>query len=163
MRAPIHFSARPSSFDDAQMVCSWFPTREDAVLWSGSLTPNPLTCTWLAKELAASEPRHFIFVMEGSEAVGIFGVASHKIEGRAHLFRIGLAPQHRGKGLSRYLVDAAISTATESHTLKRLTLNVFSSNQPAQRTYERAGFSIYESVATDCDQTGQLFRMEKLV
>jgi len=163
MPPSMHLSSRSASPDDAQMICNWFPTREEAVLWSGSSTPSPLTCAWLAKELVSNEPRHFVFCMGDAEAVGIFGVASRRIEGRAHLFRIGLAPRHRGKGLSRYLVDAAIRAAAEEKAVKRLTLNVYSSNRPAQRAYERAGFCIYDVVATDDDQIGQLLRMEKLL
>src|SRR4051794_36292166 len=51
----------------------------------------------------------------------------------------GVAPDYRGQGLSRQLARATLDRARQA-SLRRVQLEVITSNARAIRTYERAGF-----------------------
>jgi ribosomal protein S18 acetylase RimI-like enzyme len=57
---------------------------------------------------------------------------------------LGLAPEARGRGLGRALLDHALHFARE-HLATRLILSVDGRNEPARRLYRAAGFTEFES------------------
>jgi ribosomal protein S18 acetylase RimI-like enzyme len=75
--------------------------------------------------------------------VGVFGLRWRDRERRAHLVRVGLAPEARGLGLAKPMLKAAERLA-RGRGAERLTLNVYGSNTAAQRAYESAGFFVRE-------------------
>lgn len=58
----------------------------------------------------------------------------------AHLYQVWVAPEHRGRGAGRLLVEAAIAWARESG-LRALLLDVTVSNGAAVQLYRRLGFT----------------------
>ncbi len=90
------------------------------------------------RENAAGE-RSVAFVLEpwAGMAVG----ATHDDEpGVAHLYGMWVAPEARGAGAGRALVEAVIAWATERGA-QRLMTSVEERNAAASALYERAGFS----------------------
>ena len=71
------------------------------------------------------------------------GLAWSKIERseslQAHLFQMWVAPDCRGLGIGRMLVDSVVEWA-RSRGARTLALSVACGNTPAQRLYESAGF-----------------------
>ncbi len=63
-----------------------------------------------------------------------------KTRHKAQLVAMYVLPQHRGQGLGRRLVDAAIGHARARKGLRTLTLTVTAGNRPAIALYEAAGF-----------------------
>ena len=76
-----------------------------------------------------------------SRVVGWCDIIPHAWEGFRHSGRLGMgiAPEFRGKGIGRRLMDATIDGAREAG-LTRVGLEVFSSNTNAIKLYERYGF-----------------------
>jgi ribosomal protein S18 acetylase RimI-like enzyme len=75
----------------------------------------------------------------GDEAVGLAWVRLRDEEpGVAHLYQVWVAPEHRGRGVARRLLDAAAAWArgAAAHTLA---LDVTCGDTPAMRLYTRAG------------------------
>jgi len=81
-----------------------------------------------------------------SRIVGWCDILPNTWEGFRHTGRLGMgiAPEFRGKGIGRRLMDATIDGAREAG-LARIGLEVFSSNTNAIRLYERYGFE-YEGL-----------------
>lgn len=64
----------------------------------------------------------------------------------ANLYQMWVAPEFRGRGLGRMLLDAAIDWA-RSRKLRALVLGVTRGNSPATRLYANAGFKPFGSPA----------------
>ena len=60
----------------------------------------------------------------------------------AYLGFIYVTPSHRGRGVSRLLIDALATWATQ-HGVTELRLEVYAENQRAIRAYEHAGFAAH--------------------
>jgi GNAT superfamily N-acetyltransferase len=74
------------------------------------------------------------------EPVGLAWVLIEPADlGQAHLFQMWVAPQHRGRGIGRLLLDEAIAWARASHA-RLLTLSVTRTSSVATRMYLEAGF-----------------------
>ena len=70
-------------------------------------------------------------------------VPANPFPGFGHAGRLGMGVRasHRGRGIGRALLAAALSGATRAG-FRRVELEVFSSNAPAMSLYQRAGFQI---------------------
>lgn len=91
---------------------------------------------------------------EDGATVG-YSVLDLRAEGEAELHRIAVLPSHRGKGLSRLLMDKMIADAKNKRA-DGIFLEVRSKNAPAVGLYEKYGFvrlgtrrSYYKSPADD--------------
>ncbi|KQO63717.1 GNAT family N-acetyltransferase [Curtobacterium sp. Leaf261] len=79
-----------------------------------------------------------LIARDGEERIGC--VALLRVgEGVAELAKMAVAPEHRGRGIGRRLITAAIDLARESG-VRRLVLESNSSLVPAVRMYESVGF-----------------------
>lgn len=83
---------------------------------------------------------------EDVRAVASFGV----IWETAELLRVVVAPQHRGLGLGRQLVQAGLAWASDQGA-ERMLLEVEPGNAPARALYDRLGFA---TIATRHDYYG---------
>ena len=88
------------------------------------------------------------FILDREGAPG-YGEVPWRVEavageyGVVHL--LAVHPDFRGRGLARYLMDAAEQAARE-RGLKALRLDTLVDNYGAQRTYERLGFTRFGPV-----------------
>lgn len=58
----------------------------------------------------------------------------------------GIVPEHRGRGLARVMLDAALPPLRE-RGVKRFVLEVIQGNDPAVRAYRKAGFQVSRELA----------------
>lgn len=65
---------------------------------------------------------------------------NEKLRHRAGLYQMYVAPEHRGLGLGRQLVEAVIAHAGRQEGLEELYLNVTIGNVRAELLYRRCGF-----------------------
>ena len=78
--------------------------------------------------------------MDGEQACGLIG-ALLEDSGRAQLVSMWTAPEYRGRGVGRLLVDAVIGWAA-SRGLHTVRLMVVEQNRTGLRFYEGLGFSL---------------------
>ncbi len=121
---------RRAAEDDLIRVASWFSTAAEATRWGGPLIPFPLVLAELkvAMEWGAAEA----YVLEADELLG-FAQVSDKF-GYRHLSRIAIAPEMRGQGLGRELLQRLMQPA------QSYALFVYADNAPAIRLYQKLGF-----------------------
>jgi GNAT superfamily N-acetyltransferase len=103
-------------------------------------------------------PGEGIWIAEsGSEPVGSVTL-SDQGEGLARLGHVVLAPEARGHGLGRRLVEGALARARKAR-YARVELTTFSELTTAARIYRAAGF---ERVSSDeCSPWGRVIQMER--
>ena len=130
------------------------------MLWGGPETPDPLRAEWLDAEFERAGRDYFVLTEGENAPIGVFGVRWFARERRAHLIRVGLAPSMRGLGLAKPMLKAAERLARERGAA-RLTLNVYGSNEPAQRAYEAAGYFVREIAGDDARPDDVVVRMLK--
>ena len=84
---------------------------------------------------------HFV-ALAGSQVIGWCDVSRKPIEGFRHsgVLGMGLLPPYRGRGLGGALLRAVLGEA-RAQGLRRIELEVYDSNRPAVRLYERFGFT----------------------
>ncbi len=61
---------------------------------------------------------------------------------RAELISVWVTPEHRGRGVGRVLVAAAVEHLAAHHPQTGLLLAVVETNRPARRLYESCGFEV---------------------
>lgn len=114
------------------------------------------TVNFLRDSLAAGNP-HLAAVVDG-ELIGWCDVCRHSFEIEAHVGRlgIGLAPEFRGKGLGKALLDMTLAAA-ERLNFQRIELTAFSDNRRAIALYETRGF-VHEGVMRAAARFGDEYR-----
>jgi RimJ/RimL family protein N-acetyltransferase len=83
---------------------------------------------------------------DGGGLVGVAGLRrdSHgKARHRAHVWGMYVAPEARGRGMGRALLESLIAHARTLVGVERLTLSVVPDNQAARSLYLRLGFVPY--------------------
>lgn len=76
-------------------------------------------------------------------AVGLSFETRDKTQHKALLFGMYVPARHRGRGLGRALVDAALDQARRHPPTRLVQLTVSEGNLDAQRLYERCGFAAF--------------------
>jgi ribosomal protein S18 acetylase RimI-like enzyme len=84
----------------------------------------------------------FVALVEG-RVVGWCDITPRKLEGFRHCAELGMGvlQQYRGMGIGERLVIAALQKAQEKG-LERIELEVYASNVPAIKLYEKMGFAV---------------------
>lgn len=81
----------------------------------------------------------FTLLTDNDGATVGYSVLDLRAEGEAELHKIAILPSHRGKGLSRLLMDKMITDAKNKRA-DGIFLEVRSKNAPAVGLYEKYGF-----------------------
>ena len=105
-------------------------------------TESDVTLTELTERFRQGFGEGNISIVAENEGEIVGGITVHPtgIDGVASL-GMSIVPEHRGLGLGRDLLDAAIEAAREAG-YRKLELEVFPENAPAIALYLRAGFEI---------------------
>ena len=95
---------------------------------------------WAAGRWRGGTAAVFAGLVDDGAAVGTSTSAEYEAEpGVAHVYAMWVAPDARGAGVGRALVDAVADWARD-RGCDRLVLSVSESNQAARRFYEACGF-----------------------
>lgn len=125
-----------------------------SVLRSYGITPNQQTTD---KDLADIEANYwdrkgaFFVLLNGEEVIGTVAL-QHETDARCELCRMYLAPQYRGQGLGRRLLEHSVRAARESG-FKEMDLKTASVLVEAISLYRKAGFTLVEGAEAggNCD------------
>ncbi|APX34158.1 hypothetical protein BH708_17225 [Brachybacterium sp. P6-10-X1] len=95
---------------------------------------------WRAGVTAPMVP--FVAEVEGAPAAMGRLMFTEEPGAPAELISIWVAPEHRGRGVGRALVSAAVDHHALRHPGARLLLAVVETNAPARALYSRCGFGV---------------------
>jgi len=99
--------------------------------------------TSIARSLEHSENRSFWGAFSSGALIGILRYSRYSGENeghRAYIAGLYVAPECRGQGVGRSLVEYAIREARNDPRIRRLNLTVVSGQAAARRLYESLGF-----------------------
>lgn len=128
---------------DSGSLLSWAKTEDELLQWSGPFFRFPLDESQLRSyaESAGNDCYLISGVRSDTGAVVAHGelklLPEHDL---GQLRRIAVAPEERGNGVGRALVQWLVKFGFSQLQLNRLELVVFSFNVRARRCYEAAGF-----------------------
>jgi ribosomal protein S18 acetylase RimI-like enzyme len=106
--------------------------------WAGPNIVYPCTANQLALHIRTGQYHSFVL----NQHTNIIGFGQIQlIKGRAHLARLAINPNFRGRGLARRLLSELIENAQQQIDLKEVSLFVYSENTIAIACYEKFGFA----------------------
>jgi ribosomal-protein-alanine N-acetyltransferase len=112
---------------------------EVAALEAASFT-NPWTREMLARELSHSDVAR-VYVLRGPDGRLLAFCACWVVFDELHINTLAVAEERRREGLATRLLGFVFAEAAAAG-VRRATLEVRRSNEPALRLYERLGFSV---------------------
>lgn len=119
------------------MLQSWFDSPAALFAWGGPGLKFDVDANLFAEQIKLAQIPSCGLFDERDNLVG-FGQYYQRL-GRAHLGRIGIAPQIRGRGIGKMLVNQLIKAATPLNQ-NGVSLFVLNDNQAAIRCYQSLGF-----------------------
>ena len=99
----------------------------------------------VARRLAVSDSE-FVFGAFDPDLVGTAGFYRHKglkVRHKGTIWGMYIAPEKRGLGLGKAILDATIKQAAKLPDLEEVQLTVVTANEPAHRLYASMGFEVY--------------------
>ena len=107
---------------------------------------RPLSSVSARLREIASQGDFMLGAFEDSQLVGIVAFArepGRKNRHIANIYQMYVAPEVRGKGYGRALLESLIARARAMEGLEQLLLAVVEGNTSARALYERLGFEVY--------------------
>ncbi|WP_188238443.1 GNAT family N-acetyltransferase [Stenotrophomonas maltophilia] len=138
---------QPAQPHDYALIAGWLDSAAATLRWAGPGVPYPLRPEQFEQVLQLRERPGWLLLAESGQRVG-FGQAWRAQPGTMHLGRLLVAPQPRGRGLGRGLVQALIEQAFQSDAVERLTLRVYRDNAAAVALYRTLGFEPVDAAST---------------
>ncbi|MBW3114575.1 GNAT family N-acetyltransferase [Bacillus sp. MCCB 382] len=86
-----------------------------------------------------------------------------KMNHKASIYAMYVTPSHRGKGLARGLMEAAVNLAKKTNGIEQLLITVVTTNQTARGLYHSCGFKPYGTEKRALKQNGEYFDEELMV
>lgn len=131
---------QPFTSKDYATLISWVPNLEAFYLFSGTRAPWPVTEIDLAERAAREDVYAWTAVLTADRATPAGHIEFARTAADVGRFaRVMIAPDFRGLGLARHLIDAGLQ-AVRHLGIGTVDLNVVIGNEPALRTYTGMGF-----------------------
>ncbi|MDX2198229.1 MAG: GNAT family N-acetyltransferase [Phycisphaerae bacterium] len=136
----------PATPTHAALIASWISSPEEA-LWTAPQTQPPITANSVASWIASAGRPRVLLARDPNTAAHDRIVAYGEVnpfEFQPQHFWIGhviVAPHARGRGFGRQIAEGLRHIAFNELAATKLTLVVFSANEPARRAYAAAGFA----------------------
>lgn len=143
MAADVEFAAwvlEPAVDADIDALMQWFPDRAAVAEWGGPEFRFPFTRSSFVDDIHWGRMASFS-LYPGARHLAGFGQIYER-ESRIHLARIAVAPECRGLGAGRLLVERLMRTGRAMYRHQEYSLFVSRDNARARHCYESAGFSL---------------------
>jgi ribosomal protein S18 acetylase RimI-like enzyme len=124
------------------LILSWFSNKRQFEHWAGPSLGFPSGADELQRGLQKGDYKSFALVNNsdhGEQVLLGFGQIQFW-PNRAHVGRLVIAPEYRGKGLSYVLVNLLIEQAVALQKIQLVSLFVYNSNTAAKTSYKNLGF-----------------------
>jgi ribosomal-protein-alanine N-acetyltransferase len=125
--APHNVTFRAMRLDDIDQIC----------LIEIACFPTPWTAEAFVNELEHNSFAQYVVMLWDNTIIGYAGMWA--ILDEAHITNIAVVEQYRGRKLGERLLRELVVLAL-SHNMKRMTLEVRTTNYTAQGLYEKFGF-----------------------
>lgn len=129
------FEAKP---EQLPVLLSWFESQHDIYYWGGPGLTYPIDLESFAKQIRFRELDSYGLVDCSGQLLG-FGQFYRRLN-RHHLGRLAVAPDQRGKGLSKPLIAGLVKQAERKLGSAEASLFVMADNIPALKSYQSLGF-----------------------
>lgn len=146
MHDPATLTLEPFTAADISRLLTWVTTEEFLMQWAGTTFTFPLTEDQLHRHLGhagGSRPMLLVFrVRSGTQIIGhaeLGAIDWRNLSAVAMRILVGDSSA-RGQGRGELIVHELLRIAFDDLHLHRVSLNVFESNVPALRCYEKSGF-----------------------
>lgn len=126
--------------EDYPLLLRWIDSPALNVLWGGPTYRFPLTAEQIAAHCAQPQVHPWVLQVDGAAAgfIELVEVEPH----HCRLCRVFIAPDQRGKGLAKPMLQLAMRHAEQTLACTRFTLAVFEHNTAAIASYQSLGFTI---------------------
>ena len=129
---------------DIPELFSWFKTERDALQWAGAALSWPLQrrefIALMKLHRGPDSIREVWAIDHGDRMLAHFQIYYNQRLRTAGLGRIAIAPDQRGRGFGKPLMDAILTQAFQRDWVHRVDLLVYSHNETAIKSYQAAGF-----------------------
>ena len=134
---------QPFQRSHMKKLIEWIETPEFLLQWGGPNFTFPLDENQIERYM--EEADRYIYSVVDQETETIIGhISLGRIDKENRSARAGKVlvgdPNARGKGIGRQMMTAILKIAFDEMHLHRVSLGVFSFNEPAIRCYEKVGF-----------------------
>lgn len=156
MSHPDDFTLRARTKQDSSEIVSWVSDSHALYDFSGPRLQWPLTASQLNDMEQVKGLTAWVATQQTGDIFGHFDLTL--VANEAHLGRVIIHPAMRGIGLASSLLRMALLQA-QTLGAEAVRLNVISTNEPAIRTYSRAGFSVLTGASERQDVTVMIKRL----
>ncbi len=136
------WTLRQAANSDIDAIMQWFPTFDDINVWGGPSFRYPFTRATFFEDLCWGRMASYCMHDSNDELVA-FGQVYDR-DNRIHLARLVVAPDARGKGAGKRLIEMLVVAGKELYPRDEISLFVFRDNTPAYECYRSLGFSIQD-------------------
>ena len=131
---------RPVAEKDIQVICG-FPQSEEELFFLFPKAEFPLAPSQLKEAIAQ---RSDTTVVEfGGEVAAFANFYRWEAGGCCSIGNVIVAPEVRGRGIGRYLIEQMINLAFSKHQAVKVTVSCFNQNVAALLLYPKLGFQPY--------------------
>lgn len=132
---------RPAEEPDIPAVCSW-PQSEDELFFMYRSAKYPLTPEQLGESIAR---RSDSTVIEFEHVpAGFANFYRWEVGGICSIGNVIVAPQARGRGVGRLLIEEMVRMAFSMHQASEVTISRFNQNTTGLLLYSKLGFRPYD-------------------
>lgn len=133
----MHLASRPIEDKDIPVICD-FPQGEEELFFMFPKASYPLTPAQLRESVASRTDS--TVVERGGEVVGYANLYQCTKGDACFIGNVIVAPNARGGGLGRYLLETMADIARARHQASEVRVSCFNGNAPALLLYARLGF-----------------------
>jgi len=134
---PLECRLAESTLADIEILKKWFKTAAEVSSWGGPHMHFPFEQAQFLKDILFNSMMSYS-LFQNDEMVA-FGQCYDR-QGRCHLGRLVVAPEHRRYGFGAILIEQLVAIGCQTLQLDSASLFVLKNNIPAKNLYIKLGF-----------------------